>query len=138
MFYGIIIGHYSQKGDFMKGANTLLNTNTPMGLFNKKGDVEIDKVVDFMAVSKEQLASAFGFRGEQLRSDKMASRTKEIIQELAGAIEHVATILSEDKNKTLKWFNLPNVHFGGSTPKAVILSGRFRRVKNFIYSSHKR
>ena len=100
--------------------------------------VKIDKVMNFMEISRAELASAFGLTGDQLRSDRIAPRTKEIIGELAGTIEYVAIAFSGNQEKTRKWFNLPNIHFGGSAPKKIILTGRFHRVKIFIYSSHNR
>ena len=122
----------------MGNLNPGFNTKTPIGLFDKKGIVRVDKVMNFMDISRSELATAFGFTGDQLRPERMATRTKEVITELAGAIEHVANTFLGNEDKTRKWFNLPNVHFGGSTPKKIILSGRFRRVKSFIYSSQSR
>ena len=122
----------------MGNVNPGFNIKTPIGLFDKKGVVKVDKVMNFMDISRTELATAFGFTGDQLRPERMATRTKEVITELAGAIEHVANTFSGNEEKTRKWFNLPNVHFGGSTPKKIILAGRFRRVKNFIYSSQSR
>lgn len=122
----------------MTNINPLFNIKTPIGLFDKKGSVKIDRLINFMDISRSELATAFGFTGDQLRLKRMATRTKEVITELAGAIEHVANTFLGNEDKTRKWFNLPNVHFGGSTPKKIILAGRFRRVKDFIYSSQSR
>ena len=122
----------------MKTVNPSLDIKTRIGLFDKTGVVKIDKVINFMKISREELASAFGLTGDQLRPDRIAPRTKEIIGELAGTIEHVAGAFSGNQEKTRKWFNLPNAHFGGSAPKTIILTGRFHRVKNFIYASQKR
>lgn len=122
----------------MRKANLLSDIKTPLGLFDKTGSVKVDKVMSFMEVSRAELASAFGLTGDQLRPDRIAPRTKEIIGELAGTIEYVAGSFSGSQEKTRKWFNVPNIHFGGSAPKKIILTGRFHRVKNFIYSSHNR
>ena len=119
----------------MINETTGFNIKTPIGLFDKKGAVKINKVMDFMDISRSELAVAFGLTGDQLRPERIAARTKEVIGELAGAIEHVANTFSGNEEKTRKWFNLPNVHFGGSAPKKIILAGRFRRVKSFIYSN---
>ena len=122
----------------MSNITTGFNIKTHIGLFDKEGKVQIDKVMDFMDISREELAGAFGLTGDQLRPEKIAPRTQEIMEELAGSIEYVADIFSGHEGKTRKWFNLPNVHFGGSTPKKIIINGRFRRVKSFIYASQKR
>ena len=122
----------------MKTVNPSLDTKSRIGLFDEEGRVKIDKVIDFMEISKAELASAFGLTGDQLRPNRIASRTKEIIGELAGTIDHVAGAFSGNQEKTRKWFNLPNAHFGGSAPKTIILTGRFHRVRSFIYASQKR
>lgn len=122
----------------MRKANLSLDIKTSLGLFDKAGRVKVDKVMNFMEISRVELASAFGLTGDQLRPDRIAPRTKEIIGELAGTIEYVAGAFSGNQEKTRKWFNLPNSHFGGSAPKKIILIGRFHRVKNFIYSTHTR
>ena len=122
----------------MKSESHPMEVKVHLGLFNKKGVVEVNKVMDFMGISRVELASAFGLTADQLRPERIASRTKEVIGELAGAIEYVAGIFKGDEMKTRKWFNLPNVHFGGSAPKKIILTGRFHRIKNFIYSSQSR
>lgn len=115
-----------------------MDTKTHLGLFDKKGIVKVEKVMNFMGISRAELAEAFNLTGDQLRPERMASRTKEIVGELAGTIEYVAGIFKGSEEKTRKWFNLPNVHFGGSAPKKIILTGRFHRIKSFIYSSQKR
>ena len=122
----------------MENVNHSMDVRVHLGLFDKKGVVKVDKVMDFMNISRAELASAFGLTADQLRPERIASRTKEVIGELAGAIEYVADIFKGDEAKTRKWFNLPNVHFGGSAPKKIILTGRFHRIKNFIYSSQSR
>lgn len=122
----------------MRSVQQSMETKTYLGLFDKKGTVKVDKVLDFMDISRTELAAAFGLTGDQLRPERMASKTKDTITELAGAIEYVAGIFKGNEEKTRKWFNIPNVHFGGSAPKKIILTGRFHRIKSFIYSNQKR
>ena len=122
----------------MERTHSIIESKTYLGFFDNKGAVKVDKVVDFMDTSRTELASAFSLTSDQLRPERMATRTKDIIAELAGTIEHVALIFKGNEKKTRTWFNLPNVHFGGSTPKKIILNGRFHRVKNFIYSNQHR
>ena len=119
----------------MRNLHHSIKTKIHLGLFDKKGIVKVEKVMDFLDVSRAELASAFDLTADQLRPERIASRTEGIIGELAGVIAHVAGIFSGNEEKTLKWFNLPNVHFGGNAPKKIILLGRFQKVKNFIYSS---
>ena len=122
----------------MADVNLIVDAKNHISLFDKKGVVKVKKLMNFMDISRSELASAFGLTGDQLRPERMAGRTKEVMGELAGAIEQVANSFSGNEEKTRKWFNLPNVHFGGSAPKKLILCGRFRRVKSFIYSSQSR
>ena len=119
----------------MRRTQNLIENKTYLGLFDKKGTVKVDKVLDFMDISRTDLASAFSLTEDQLRPKRIATKTKNTIAELAGAIEYVAGIFKGNEEKTRKWFNIPNVHFGGSAPKKIILTGRFYRVKNFIYSN---
>lgn len=122
----------------MENTHNTIETKTYLGLFDNKGTVKVDKVIDFMEISKTELASAFGLTSDQLRPERMGSKTKEVIAELAGTIEYVAGIFKGNEEKTRKWFNLPNVHFGGSAPKKIILNGRFHRIKSFVYSNQQR
>ena len=59
----------------MVNVNPGFNIKTPIGLFDKKGDVRVDKVMNFMDISRLELATAFGFTGDQLRPERMATRT---------------------------------------------------------------
>ena len=122
----------------MRNTHHSIEVKTYLRLFDKKGIVKVNKLVDFMNISRQELASAFGLTSDQLRPERMASQTQNTISELAGAIEYVAGVFKGNKEKTRQWFNLPNVHFGGSTPKKIILAGRFHRIKNFIYSNQTR
>ena len=122
----------------MESAQHSMEIKTYLGFFDKKGAVKVDKVLNFMDISRTELASAFGLTGDQLRPERMATKTKDTIAELAGSIEYVAGIFKGNEDKTRKWFNIPNVHFGGSAPKKIILTGRFHRIRNFIYSNQNR
>jgi len=122
----------------MGNIHSTMETKTHLGLFDNKGIVQVNKVTDFMEISKAELATAFGLTSDQLRPERIGSKTKEIIAELAGAIEYVAVIFKGNEEKTRRWFNVPNVHFGGSAPKKIILNGRFHRIKSFIYSNQQR
>lgn len=110
-----------------------------MGFFDKQGRVKAGRVFSFIKsswdISKEELAQAFGFTSDQLREDRMGQTTRETISRLAASIEEVSGIFKGDKNKTTAWFNRPNVHFGGFSPKELVLNGRFRKVQNFIFNS---
>lgn len=106
-----------------------------LGLFNKKGEIKIDKIIGFMGVSRKELASAFGLTAEQLRPTRLGAGTKGKLNELASVLEGVATAFEGDVEKTRFWLNIPNYNFGGTSPKSLILRGRYKKLAQFVYSS---
>lgn len=106
-----------------------------LGLFTETGEVKIEETREFLKLSKIELANAFSLTQDQIRDDRMATKTKERITELATALEFVAETFDGDKTKTLFWLNTPNPNFGGSTPKNLILRGRYHKLLKFILAS---
>lgn len=106
-----------------------------LGFFTETGDLKIDEVGEFLSISRSELASAFGLSADKLRPERMSSLTKERIKELAAALEYVAETFDNDINKAKHWINSPNLNFGGSSPKNVILKGRANKVIKFIVSA---
>jgi hypothetical protein len=106
-----------------------------LGLFNEIGEVRIEETRDFLGMSKVELARAFGLSPDQIREERMAIKTKERIAELAYALEYVAETFEGDLEKTKFWLNTPNPNFGGSTPKNLILRGRFHKLLKFIIAA---
>ncbi len=106
-----------------------------LGLFTETGEVKIEETREFLKLSKIELANAFGLSPDQIREGRMAAKTKERVTELATALEFVAETFDGDKAKTLFWLNTPNPNFGGSTPKNLILRGRFHKLLKFILAS---
>ena len=111
-----------------------LNKNF-LGLFTETGEVKVEETREFLKLSKIDLANAFGLTQDQIRDDRMATKTKERMAELATALEYVAETFDGDKTKTLFWLNTPNPNFGGSTPKNLILRGRYHKLLKFILAS---
>ncbi len=103
-----------------------------LGLFNEVGDPILNKVTDFLSVSRKELAEAFGLSVDQIRPDRMSDVAKQRVRELAGILEFVAEIFSGDKNKALFWIKTPNPHFGGVSPREMIIRGRQRKVQSFV------
>ena len=68
----------------MVGVNPIVNIKAPMGLFDKKGVVKVEKLLNFMDILRSESASVFGLTGDQLRPERMTGRTKEVMGELAG------------------------------------------------------
>lgn len=106
-----------------------------LGFFTETGDLKIDLVSDFLEISRAELASAFDLTADQIRPDRISAKTKERLKELAAAIEYVAEALDGDTVKAKQWINSPNLNFGGSSPKNVILKGRINKVIKFVLSA---
>ena len=106
-----------------------------LGLFDEEGNVKIEETREFMEISRSQLAEIFGLTSEQLRPERIGRRTKEKLAELAGALEFVAESYRGDSKKAKFWLKTPNPHFGGATPRELILRGRYKKVMQFILSA---
>lgn len=106
-----------------------------LGFFTPTGDLKIDEVSEFLEISRAELASAFGLHADKLRPDRVTTLTKERLKELAAALEYVAETFDGDMVKSKQWINSPNLNFGGSSPKSVILKGRANKVIKFITSA---
>jgi uncharacterized protein (DUF2384 family) len=108
-----------------------------LGFFNETGDVKVEAVQEFLDVSRKEMAQIFGVSADALREDRISQKTKERLIELAGAIEFVADAFKGDLNKTKFWLKTPNPNFGGSTPRQLIVHGRYPYVLKFILASRK-
>ncbi|POB13631.1 antitoxin Xre/MbcA/ParS toxin-binding domain-containing protein [Halobacteriovorax sp. DA5] len=106
-----------------------------LGFFTETGDLKIDEMSRFLEISRAELASAFNLTADKIRPNRIAAKTKERLKELAGAIEFVAETFEGDVNKAKKWINSPNLNFGGSSPKSLILKGRVSKVTKFVYAA---
>ena len=111
--------------------------NNFLGLFTKKGDVNVEATRKFLNISKKELAQAFALSPDQIRLDRIGKITKNRIKELAFALEVVAETFDGDKNKTQFWLNTPNPNLGGSSPKNLIINGRYHKVQKFILAAQK-
>jgi len=103
--------------------------------FDSQGEVQVGKVREFLSISRKEIASVFGVSESAIREDRIAPKTKERVKELAGALEFVAEAFKGDLNKTKFWINTPNPHFGGASPKILILHGRYHKVLKFILAA---
>lgn len=106
-----------------------------LGLFDDRGEPLVDKMTEFLAISKKQLADAFGLSIDQIRPDRMSEVAKQRVMELAGVLEFVADIFRGDEKKALFWIKTPNPHFGGVAPRDMILRGRQRKVHAFVLAA---
>lgn len=106
-----------------------------LNLFDENGDVKIEETQDFMEISRTELAELFSLTPDQLRPDRIGPKTKEKIAELAGALEFVADSFNGDTKKAKAWFKMPNLNFGGASPRELILRGKKNKVLQFILAS---
>lgn len=106
-----------------------------LGLFNEIGDVSVDKTVDFLDMSRTELASALNLSVDQIRPERLTGKAKERLEQLAVALEYVAETFDGDLRTTLFWIKTPNLNFGGFSPKQLILKGKSRKVIDFILTA---
>ena len=107
-----------------------------LGLFTDEGEADVDATATFLSLSRKELAEACGLSSaEQVRPGRMSEIAKQRVSELAAAMEFVADAFDGDKIKTTFWFKTPNPNFGGSSPKNLILKGRYKKVLAFILSA---
>lgn len=109
-----------------------------LGLVDEDGHVDVDKTADVMDISRSQLAEVFGLTSEQIRPERLSEKAAERVKELAAALDYVAETFNGDIKKTKYWIKTPNINFGGSTPRDLILRGRYKRVLSFILSAKKK
>ncbi len=109
--------------------------NNRLGLMDDNGNVDVDKTAEVMDISRSQLAEVFGLTSEQIRPDRLSEKAAERVKELAAALDFVAETFDGDVKKTKYWIKTPNINFGGSTPRDLILRGRYKRVLSFILSA---
>ena len=114
-------------------SNSLLHNF--LGLFAESGEVSVEKTREFLNISKVELGKAFGLSKDQIREDRMATKTKERVADLAAALEFVAETFEGNKEKTIFWLNTPNPNFGGTTPKNLIIRGRYHKLLKFILAA---
>lgn len=107
-------------------------------LFTPAGDVDVDATSRFFEISRNQLAEVLGISTDQIRPDRMSDRVKEKIGQLAYAMELVAVIFDGNIDKTRFWLKTPNPNFGGTSPRELIIRGRYKRVIDFVQDAHQK
>lgn len=110
----------------------------PLKLFLENGKVDVDAIADIMEISRAELAEVFGLTASQLRPDRISANTEEKIGKLALALNYVAVSFKGNIAKTRAWIKMPNLNFGGSSPRDLILRGKHRKVLHFILTAKDR
>src|SRR6185312_8391972 len=91
-----------------------------IGKFFKNGEVDGQKVVEFLKYKKEDVSVASGVPMASVRYDaKMPVDLRERMTEWATAINLVGSHFN-DPEKTMLWFQVPNPLLGGLAPRDLI------------------
>ncbi len=104
--------------------------------FFDHGDVNGQKVVDFLKYKKTDVAAATNVPVSSIRYEpqKMPIELKERLTEWATALNLVQGFF-KDQQKTLLWFSIPNPLLGSMSPRDMIRVGRFKKLLNFIQTA---
>jgi len=106
-----------------------------IGKFFKNGEVDGQKVVEFLKYKKEDVSVAAGVPVASVRYDtKMPVDLRERMVEWATAINLVGSHFN-DLDKTMLWFQVSNPLLGGMPPRDLIRIGRFKKLLKFIQTA---
>lgn len=129
---------FNSRKFFMTVTTSALFNSVPddkFHLFNKGGEPDGKKVVDFFKFTKEDVSVAANIPLTSVRYDKkMTEEFRERLVKWAIAINLVGSYFN-DLNKTKLWFQAPNPVFGGISPREMIRLGRFKKVLRFIQTA---
>lgn len=94
------------------------------------------KVVDYLRLTKEEVASATGISKSSIRYDeKIPKELIERLQEIAVICALVANFFKGDLDKTALWFQIKNPLLGNISPRDMIRIGRYEKLIKFIYNA---
>ena len=103
-----------------------------MGLYDRPGRLNSQKVVGFLELTQKDVANAIGIPKASVRYDqKIPKALLDRVQEWAVALNLVATFFN-DHNKTQLWFKTPNPLLGNISPRDMIRYGRYTRLMRFV------
>jgi hypothetical protein len=110
-------------------------TSDELGLLNKTGKPDYNRVRDILGYTKQDIAIATNVRFESIRFDnKIPSELIEQMTEWATAIALVHSFF-KDETKTVLWFKVPNPLLGDVAPRDMIKLGRFKKLLKFIQTA---
>ena len=106
-----------------------------IGKFFKNGEVDGQKVVEFLRYKKEDVSVASGVPVTSVRYDaKMPIELRDRMVEWATAINLVGSHFN-DMGKTMLWFQVTNPLLGDMAPRDLIRVGRFNKLLKFIQTA---
>ncbi len=91
------------------------------------------KVVDFLDLSRSDVAKAMHISKDSIRYDEgMSKELERRLFEIAVICELMAGYFQGDGKKTATWFYIKNPALGGVSPKDMIRFGRYKKLEKFI------
>jgi uncharacterized protein (DUF2384 family) len=101
--------------------------------FWRGGGVDARKVVDFLELSRADVAKVAGVAPASVRFDQKTPReVRDRIDEIANVVSLVAQFFDGDGSRTALWFKTPNPMLGGISPRDMIRFGRYQRLLKFV------
>lgn len=101
--------------------------------FWRSGAVDARKVVDFLDLSRADVAKVAGVAPASVRFDQKTPReVRDRIDEIANVVSLVAQFFGGDAARTALWFKTPNPMLGGIPPRDMIRFGRYERLLKFV------
>lgn len=96
-------------------------------------DGDHKKVVEYLNLSKEEVANATGLPKISIRYDeRMPKELQQRLQEIAIVCELVAEYFKGDVRKTSLWFKINNPLLGNISPRDMIRVGRYQKLIKFV------
>lgn len=90
-------------------------------------------VVDFLELTKEDVASATGINKASIRYDeRIPSELEHCLQEIGMICALVAEHFKGDLKKTALWFRIKNPALGNISPRDMIRNGRYIKLQRLI------
>jgi hypothetical protein len=94
------------------------------------------KVVDFLQLTKEDVAKATGLPKASIRYDaRIPNELVQRLQEIGVICELVAEHFKGDIRKTVLWFQIKNPALGNISPRDMIRYGRYQKLVKFVQNA---
>ncbi len=112
---------------------TVAKTKPIPKLYDETGDYDWSEIMDFVQITREDLASICEIKVDSVRFDaRMTRMTREYLTKILCAIELVGEFFEGNEYKTKMWFQMENPLLGNITPRKMISWGRVEKLHTFI------
>lgn len=110
-------------------------THDYLGILKEEDDSS-KKVVDFLELSKEDVAKATNLPKSSIRYDeRIPSELAQRLLEIGIICELVADYFKGDLRKTALWFRIKNPALGDIAPRDMIRYGRYQKLIKFVQNA---